>query len=502
MGEEILYLFPDTNVFIQCKPLEQLNWSEWKDFAEVHLIVCRPVTREIDNQKNRGNTRVAQRARSTYGLFAPLAEDDQEFLIVHNSAPVVKLFLEGLGQPSPELKDVLDYSKTDDQIVGSLHRFLKDNPDTDARLLTGDRGPMMAARSLGLPRVSIKETWLLPPEHNEVERENARLRQRIDELEKSEPRFKIELVDEEGNSIEHLNAEHLIYEPLSESEIDCLVESLINRFPMRTNFTPGEPADDEKGITAREWLDRKNATGPPKDEEIAKYRDREYPNWIRQCRSFLSELHKELQREEGLPMFELAVTNEGTRPGNDSLVAIEAAGSFKICPPPYREKEDDDPDEELALPRPPRPPVGPQAASPSQGILGVRGLLDSVNLFQQTASPFNTFPIHLPPPIRPYERRRDPNGFFYKPDRPSEPGESFALECELWRHGTGQESFLGEIHLDPQTGDIRGVLRCEVHAANLSSPVNRQFPVRITVTRVRSSEKAQGLVQKLIGPRP
>ena len=78
-------------------------------------------------------------------------------LIVHNSAPVVKLLLEGLGQPSPELREVLDYDKTDDQIVGSLHRFLKDNPDADARLLTGDRGPMMAAISLGLNRVPIKD---------------------------------------------------------------------------------------------------------------------------------------------------------------------------------------------------------------------------------------------------------------------------------------------------------------------------------------------------------
>ena len=28
MTQHILYLFPDTNVFIQCKPLEQLDWSE------------------------------------------------------------------------------------------------------------------------------------------------------------------------------------------------------------------------------------------------------------------------------------------------------------------------------------------------------------------------------------------------------------------------------------------------------------------------------------------
>ena len=500
MSENILYLFPDTNLFIQCKPLAELDWSVWSEFEEVHLIVCRPVTREIDNQKTRGNSRVAQRARSTYQLCAPLAEEEQDFLVINNSVPIVKLLLEGLGQPSPELKEVLDYSKTDDQIVGCLHRFRKKNPDADARLLTHDRGPMMAARSLELPQVPIKESWLLLPEQNEVEKENTRLKQRVAELEKSEPRFKMELIDEEGKTVEHLEADHLIYEPLSESDKDILVESLTNHFPMRTNFTPGEPAGDERGVTAREWLDRKFATGPPKDEDIAKYRDREYPIWIRQCSQILSDLHKELQRR-GQPVFELAVTNEGTRPGNDALVVIEAMGNFRICPPPYRGEADDDPEEELALPRPPRPPVGPQASSSLDATIGIGRIFESVNRLQLPVNLFDTGPIYLPPPVRPYDQRRDPNGFFYKPDRPSEPRASFALECEQWRHSTGQESFLGELFFDTEDDEVRGALKCEVHAENLSSPVSKLFSVRITVRKIASYERARELVQKLIGPK-
>ena len=40
------------------------------------------------------------------------------------------------------------------------------------------------------------------------------------------------------------------------------MDSLTNRFPMKTNFSPGEPAEDEKGITVGEWLDRKFASDP------------------------------------------------------------------------------------------------------------------------------------------------------------------------------------------------------------------------------------------------
>ena len=65
----ILYFFPDTNLFIQCQPLEQLDWSEWAAFDEIHLVVCYPVQREIDNQKNRGGHRVGQRSRKAIPYF-------------------------------------------------------------------------------------------------------------------------------------------------------------------------------------------------------------------------------------------------------------------------------------------------------------------------------------------------------------------------------------------------------------------------------------------------
>ena len=113
MTDHNLVLFPDTNLFIQCKPLEELDWSEWKNFAEVHLRVCRTVTREIDDQKPRGNSRVAQRARATYQLFGQVLESEQGYLLIRNSDPTVKLFVEGVSQQSTNLDDQLDYTKPD-----------------------------------------------------------------------------------------------------------------------------------------------------------------------------------------------------------------------------------------------------------------------------------------------------------------------------------------------------------------------------------------------------
>ena len=60
---KVLRFFIDTNVQIQCRPLAELDWSPWAGFDEVQLVVCRPVQREIDHQKGRGNDRVGKQAR-------------------------------------------------------------------------------------------------------------------------------------------------------------------------------------------------------------------------------------------------------------------------------------------------------------------------------------------------------------------------------------------------------------------------------------------------------
>ena len=149
----------------------------------------------------------------------------------------------------------------------------------------------------------------------------------------------------------------------------------------------------------------------------------------------------------------------------------------------------------------PRPPKGPQIPNALNAFSGVNRIVESMNLLQRTMNPVNTETFRLPPSLRPLDQRRDPNGFFYKPDTPSEPGESFAVECEQWRHGMGPEPFVGEIFFDTNRNEVRGALKCEVHAENLSSPVKAQLPVRITVRKVGSYKRARDLVQKLRGPK-
>ena len=358
MAEGTIYLFPDTNVFIQCKPLEQLDWSEWQNFSEIHLLVSRPVQSEIDDQKKRGNSRVARKARTTYKLFRKIIDGPQEYELIRDASPVVKLYLDGPSRPSPELDYILDYSKPDDQIVGFLHQFRQDNQGADARLLTHDGGPMMTAKSLGIPYVAIKDDWLLPPENDELERENARLKETIAQLEKAEPKFRIELVDNEGKGLERLELEYLVYDPLPSDTIKSLIDRLTTRYPKATDFGSREPASRDSSPTLVDVFVPRKVYIPAKDEEIDKYSSKDYPKWVRECREVLSCLHEKLQIEVGEPEFSFAVSNIGNRPGNSALVNIVSTENLKIYVEEYKPEEEEPASMEPMLPLPPTPPRG------------------------------------------------------------------------------------------------------------------------------------------------
>ena len=487
MAEGTIYLFPDTNVFIQCKPLEKLDWSEWQSFSEIHLIVSRLVQSEIDDQKKRGNSRVARKARTTYKLFRKIIDGHQEYELIRDASPVVKIYLEGPSQPSPELDYILDFNKPDDQIVGCLHKFRQDNQDADARLLTHDGGPMMTAKSLGIPFVAVKDDWLLPPENNELEKENARLKETIAQLEKAEPQFRIELVDNEGESLERLELEHLVYDPLSNDTIKSLIDRLTTRFPKATDFGARKPATRDRSPTLVDVLVPRKVYIPAKDEEIDKYTNKDYPKWVRECREVLLHLHKKLKLEFGDPEFTYEIANIGNRPGNSALVNIVSTENLKIYVEEYKPEEEKPASVESMLPRPPTPPRGRWSSFQNE-------------LLRPTAMPniLRDPPFLLPSiPSQVDLSKRDPNDFYYKPNRPTTPGNTITLECEQWRHRTGAYQFIGQITINPTANEIRGALTCEVHAENLSKPVKKLTPVRITVKRVDSEQRARKMVEEL-----
>lgn len=495
----IINLFPDTNIFIQCLPLEELDWSNWSDYDEVRLIVTRPVQREIDNQKNKRNDRVGKRARQTNSLFRNIIISEDGYKLIQKEKPIVKLLIDSSYLPSKKLANRLDYNNQDDALIGCIHAFAIQNNDTNAQLLTHDTGPMNTAKMLNLPFFPIPDDWLLAPESDQTEREANRLKAELDLFQKSEPRFDIICVNNEGNQIETIDVVFLKYIALTDDDISKFMDSLKQNFPQATDFGSREPIERKSSNQGMLFLRIKEIFTPASDEEITEYTDTKYPAWLNECEETLNNLYVSLQREFKAPSFCFAATNTGTRPGKDTLITINALGDFKILAPSSREDEADlksKTNNKTKLQKPPNPPKGEwskenidmfslsQYRNPFDLSNTIQGVLDGGNLDMPS------FPnMH---------ERRDPNGIFWKPTRPMSTVDSFVFECEQWRHGLAGEEFSGQIIPNYDVGEIKGALECQIHAENLSKAAKIIIPIIITIKENRIYEYADELVTNLI----
>ena len=235
-----LYFFVDTNLFIHCHAPEQLDWSPWHEFEEVRLIVSTPVLREIDRLKTRRG-RVGKRARAASAMFREML--GQTHRVVHAQSPRVVLSVEPQHTYAQDLADRLNYAERDDQLIGTIHLFARSNPSSDARLLTHDTIPLYTARGLGLTADQISDDWLLPPETMETERKMAALEAENSRLKAAEPSFSIRCEDQSDTTVERYHASYTWYEPLTEGEVDGLMQRLKARFPLATDFGSREPAE-------------------------------------------------------------------------------------------------------------------------------------------------------------------------------------------------------------------------------------------------------------------
>jgi hypothetical protein len=369
---------------------------------------------------------------------------------------------------------------------------VQQNHDADARVLTHDTGPMASAQMVGAAIAPVPEEWLLPPEPSEADKRIRSLEAEVARLKDTEPKFRIVCVDSDGKELEKLEFEVAHPEPLSDSQVETLTDRLIRRFPIATEFG-GRERIERPIAGAMRLMGTQEVFTPASDKEIEAYRD-EYRKWLGSCENRLRNLH--LVEKDGAPRFLFAAVNEGNRPANDALVTFRAKGKFLIMPPPYRSNEDDGQNEpEHPKSDLPNPPKAPRGSWRSVGLAS----LDAFARFPENFGLARNHPLidesvlrGIGPP-----RTRDPNGFFYKPDRSMIPASNFCVECQQWRHGVEPELFVGEIHFDETIDQISGALECRIHAENLSEIAAKQVPVRIHVTRPKLGEVAEKLIDDM-----
>ncbi|QSZ57717.1 hypothetical protein [Rhizobium sp. ZX09] len=474
-----LILFPDSNLFFQCRALGELPWKELGDYDEVELIVSRPVQKEIDRHKGGGNDRRQRRARQIASLLREVIKNKLAPQDICDGPPEVKLTLRVDLKPDVGLTDKLNYAEPDDTLVGIAHGFAGGVVDADVAVLTDDTGVMASTEAVSLTCIAIPDEWRLEPEATKESKELKAAQAEIARLQKHEPTFNAEFFDSNGRPALSLDYEFARASALTRQEIRALLDQARLVFPLQTNFAPQSiPVRGPRGISLESL---RGMRSPPNEQQIAEY-NAAYEAWLSKLETALGKIHLKLLQDKTESNFSFVAQNSGTRPANDVLVEIVAKGPLLISRPPDKDDENED---NYPLPVPP--------AVPEFQFSALGSMFRVSNMF----GPGYGIERELRPLVDPYfHRGRDAEGFYYKGGHRKIAGDSLRLECALWRHGREPESFHAVIETDANK-DAKGIVEFRIHASNLSNVVSCRIPVRITFKAFSTYKYASQLIDAL-----
>ena len=429
-----LYLFADTNLFLQYKPLHEIDWCQLGDFADIEIVVCRTVLQEIDALKDGREGRRSSRARRAASTFREIAESGPQEQKAASGRVVLSLYTTLL--PKKDLDGPLDYRQPDQRLIGYLAQYMDDYPSADVRLLTGDGGPILTAQMLDMPYESLHDDWRLPPERDDKDREIARLTQQLEVLQVQEPKFEFSSGNQSSGRRGHVEITYDAFRPLTSIERDRLLKRLQNRYP--------PAAVNRNQIPAR---------------VISEYERRNYPAWISECQKYMDLVHSIVQLEQ-CPELTVTIQNIGSRPATNTLVEIRASENLRLTTPtavlrdfglvPVMER--------------PKPPAQPQPEA------GLSAILDGLINRSNVVFPDLDFPTH-------FQSQED---FQYTAEPKLETEPSIGFTCGLWRHSLGPKEFT--VRLVPACFDdaITGEVICTVHADNLTIPATFKLVVKLS----------------------
>lgn len=173
----MVYLFLDTNSFIEFQPFESINWSEVCGNSEYTIVISPIVIREINKHKDNSRGRKRERARKARKRITEIAKDTvpSRLKIVFCKDPSKAAF------ENPQFNKEI----ADDWLIFSALEY---NAEIDNKLIiTNDTGIYLVAKEFGIKAVEIPEKYLAPSDPTDEEIKIKELQRRITEYEDALP---------------------------------------------------------------------------------------------------------------------------------------------------------------------------------------------------------------------------------------------------------------------------------------------------------------------------
>lgn len=432
------FLFVDSNLFLQCRPLQDLDWDRLVGREEVTILVPSAVLAELDTHKSDGNSRRAQRARRALQFLNSLLVSPDDTVIVRTTPTKV------IAQFAPEVSGDQSTSN-DDSILFEVAEMTRTHGNQTVGLVTHDTNLKVKAKRKGLRFFPLPDEWLLAPEPDKRDNRVRQLEEEVALLKRQTPIIEITL---DGN--QEIGLIVPSYEPLTPDTVERLVKAMTAKFPMKTDFS----------LTSTERLLSVGGNGmfglrPPADWEIAKYQNEKYPNWERSLRGHLEQLHSYLRIRDATADIRLLIANNGTVPGEHVHIALRVSEGLLNVDPEHHNKLMK---KLLTRPEAPSPP------QPHQTSLDSSNNLHAINSFTQL--------YQLQKPIRPNRGE-----FYLKAGKDID--TEWVWECENMRHGVPPQEFSFRVGMNAQSQPSGGQMVIEVSAENLPKAAVKQYRIKI-----------------------
>ncbi|NCT75475.1 MAG: hypothetical protein GXC78_13130 [Chitinophagaceae bacterium] len=295
----MLYIFPDTNVFIHGRYFEEVDWSALTGSPEISIVLAPSVIAELDKHKNNTAKKVAQRVRKLMPRIEAIIQnpDSSKWKII----PILRrLPRDFLDQHHFDPKD------QDDALLASILQFNETITTEDQVLLiTNDTGPKLKALSLNIPVRSLPDEYMLPDEPDESEKKIATLQKELDQYKNKTPLVTLQF--EHGSNFLEVKK---TFEIKSKQEyIDSEMEKIRKEYPEMI-FRDNDSIMLPTGQRAKIALFR------PREEQVDTY-NTELKEFFAQYEKFFASQYKQGSFIFNCCKIKLVVTNTGSVPAQD-----------------------------------------------------------------------------------------------------------------------------------------------------------------------------------------
>ncbi len=480
--------FVDTNFFFQCRDIKEINWSNVTSDDIVELFISRPVQIEIDKFKNVGNTRKAQKARKISSLFREILNSENQCVTHNVNKKIINIrFSQNYTSHELEIQNVkLDLSRPDDEIIATIFKYNSDNTP-QAYLLTHDTNPLLTAKQSGIQAKSVPDSWLLPPENDQRDKEIIMLKNKISELTIKEPKANCSFTFNDISGDKFINQNEIsivVCDSITYDDWKKIENSIKKIFPLKINFT-----DKCLGPLDLNRLGFKHIYHSPSKEVIDKYITKSYPEWLKKVRKYFEKFIESKNTNKSIIHFKLTLNNNGSLPIENLIFTLNLYGGAKFYPPNLEFK--DDYFNHSNFPLPPIPPKGYWETVNNPFTTIANALTSKFEL--KTINSYDDLSSVLPLSKTEHDRY----GFYWSEGEPKELLSEWTFTCDEFRHKYKPEIFSYFIKVPDDIKIESCTFKITISGSNIIKPIESIKKLNFTYVNLSIFDRIDDILEKI-----